>query len=315
MSRVKDSVAERHSQESPGPEPLRPVQKRTASVAGNLLARHWYVFLPGAILGVLYTPVLKALVINWVQDPDYGHGFLVPVFAGYALWRSRRRWQNLTPEPSNFGLPVILFGIALLIVGSLGAELFLTRASLLVILAGMVLYLFGGKTLFAVAFPLSYLVFMIPLPTIMYNQLTFPLQLAASRLAAGSLDAVQVPVLREGNLLILPNQTLEVVEACSGIRSLMSLFALAITYSYLAESRAWARLTVAALMLPVAVLSNAFRIFGAGVFTYLLGAKWAEGFFHTFSGWLVFVTALVGMLLAHWLVKHAIVYVGKRLNA
>jgi exosortase len=315
MSRVKNSVAEREFQVSPAANSRRLGGKRTASLVRTILAGHWYLWLPVAVLGVLYAPVLKALVVNWVEDPDYGHGFLVPVFAGYALWRSRGRWQQLTPEPSNFGLPAILFGIALLIVGSLGAELFLSRVSLLVILAGMVLYLFGRKTLFAVAFPLCYLVLMIPLPTIVYNQLTFPLQLIASRLAAGSLDVVQVPVLREGNLLVLPNHTLEVVEACSGIRSLMSLFALAIAYGYLAEGRAWTRVTLAVLMLPIAVLSNAFRVFGAGVSTYLLGPKWADGFLHTFSGWLVFITALVCMLLAHGLVKRVVVFFEKRSNA
>src|SRR5207249_2995092 len=156
------------------------------------------------------------------------------VFAAYALWSSRRRWRSPKFKPSSVGFPVILCGIAMLVVGSLGAELFLSRSSLLVILAGSVLYLFGGTVLGGTAFPLAYLVFMIPLPSIVYNQLTFPLQLLASRLAASGLDIAQVPALREGNMLILPNETLEVIEACSGIRSLMSLVALAIAYGYLA---------------------------------------------------------------------------------
>jgi exosortase len=268
----------------------------------------------GVVVAVLYGAVLKGLVVDWVRDPDYGHGFIVPLFAGYALWRSRHRWQNLAPEPSNMGLAAIFMATALLVVGSLGAELFLSRVSLLLLLAGVVLYLFGWKTLVAVAFPLGYLVLMIPLPSIIYNQITFPLQLQASRLAAGSLDAVQVPVLREGNLLILPNHTLEVVEACSGIRSLMSLIALSVAYGYLADRRVWVRVALVILMVPIAVLSNGFRVFGAGVSTYFLGPEWAEGFFHTFSGWLIFMTALMGMLLAHQALKRVAVLVNRGAN-
>jgi exosortase len=316
MTRPTDSIAEPEvssSTETAGDVSLN--GRRGARAIAAVLSRYWYFLLLGAVLAILYGPVLKALVSNWLEDPDYSHGFAVPVFAGFVLWRSRRYWTSLASKPSTLGLPLMLFGVALLIVGSLGAELFLSRVSLLVILTGIVLYLFGWKTLVGVAFPLAYLVLMIPLPTIVYNQVTFPLQLVASRLAASGLDLVQVPTLREGNVLVLPNDTLEVVEACSGIRSLMSLFALAIAYGYLAERRNWVRGALAALMLPIAVLSNGFRVFGAGVVTYLLGPKYAEGFLHTFSGWLIFMTALVGMLAAHWFINRGAVLAEKRSHA
>ena len=251
----------------------------------------------------LYAPVLQRLVLQWWQDPNYGHGFVVPVFSGYLLWQGRSHWQKVPLEPSNSGMLVMLAAIGLLFAGTLGAELFVSRFSLLVLLAGMVVYLAGWTMLRALAFPLGYLTLMIPLPAILYNEVTFPLQLMASRFAAAFLEAVQVPVLREGNLLILPNYTLEVVEACSGVRSLMSLVALAIAYGYVVERRSWARALLLALMLPIAVVCNALRVVATGVLTYSFGPESAEGFFHLFSGWMIFLTALVLMLLAHWLLS------------
>lgn len=266
---------------------------------------HWLLpvlILAGLVL-LLYAPVLTRLVLQWWLDPDYGHGFLVPLFSGYVLWRERTRWQKAALQPSNFGLLVMLGAVLLLIAGTLGAELFISRFSLLVLLVGMILFLAGREMLWAMAFPLAYLVLMIPLPGIIYNQITFPLQLVASRFAAVCLEAVSVPVLREGNLLILPNYTLEVVEACSGIRSLMTLVALAIGYGYIAERRLWVRTVLVLLMLPIAVVSNGLRVVGTGVLTYFFGPDSAEGFFHLFSGWLIFLTAVVFMLLAHALLS------------
>ena len=198
-----------------------------------------------------------------------------------------------------------MFGaITFLLAGTLGAELFLSRFSLLLLLAGTLLFLCGWKMLRAVAFPLAYVVLMIPLPAIIFNQVTFPLQLVASRLSSGCLELVGVPVLREGNVLILPNYALEVVEACSGIRSLMSLIALAVAYGYLAERRLWSRIILVGLMLPIAVASNVLRVVGAGVLTYFWGPQSAEGFFHFFQGWLIFVSAVMCLLLAHWALRH-----------
>ncbi len=276
------------------------IWERTAHRSQSLLP----TLILGGLVLALYAPTVQRLVSQWWHDPNYGHGFIVPLFAGYVLWRERTCWQKVPLEPSNFGLLVMLAAIALLVAGTLGAELFVSRFSLIVLLGGMVLFLAGRKKLRALAFPLGYLVLMIPLPAILYNQITFPLQLVASRFAATCLEVVRVPVLREGNLLILPNYTLEVVEACSGIRSLMSLVALAIAYGYLVEKRCWVRGVLVALMLPIAVVSNGLRVVGTGVLTYAIGPQSAEGFFHLFSGWLIFLTAVLFMLLAHWFLCH-----------
>ena len=262
----------------------------------------WSAVLLGLVV-LLYAGVLKALVGQWWGDPDYGHGFLVPLFSGYVVWRQREQWLNTESKPANFGLLVMVGAIVLLLVGSLGAELFTSRVSLLALLAGMILFLAGWKVLRAVSFPLAFLLLMIPIPVIIYNQITFPLQLLASRFATFGLEVVQVPVLREGNVLILPNYSLEVVEACSGIRSLMTLITLAIAYGYLVEPQRWLRYLLVILMIPIAIVSNAIRIMGTGVLTYRFGPKAAEGFFHEFSGWVIFLAALILMFASHTILK------------
>ncbi len=262
----------------------------------------WSAVLLGLVV-LLYAGVLKALVGQWWGDPDYGHGFLVPLFSGYVVWRQREQWLNTESKPANFGLLVMVGAIVLLLVGSLGAELFTSRVSLLALLAGMILFLAGWKVLRAVSFPLAFLLLMIPIPVIIYNQITFPLQLLASRFATFWLEVVQVPVLREGNVLILPNYSLEVVEACSGIRSLMTLITLAIAYGYLVEPQRWLRYLLVILMIPIAIVSNAIRIMGTGVLTYRFGPKAAEGFFHEFSGWVIFLAALILMFASHTILK------------
>jgi exosortase len=268
-------------------------------------SREWILW-PSVLLvltSILYAPILKVLVLQWWSNPGYGHGFLVPLFSGYVLWHQRVGWVKSEGKPSNFGFLVMVGGVVLLLGGSLGAELFTSRFSLLVLLAGMVLFLAGWKALRAVSFPLAFLVLMIPIPVIVYNQITFPLQLIASRFATFWLEVVQVPVLREGNVLILPNYSLEVVEACSGIRSLMTLITLAIAYGYLVERRRWARYTLTVLMVPITIVSNAIRVMGAGVLTYRFGPKAAEGFFHEFSGWIIFLVALLLMFVCHWIMR------------
>jgi exosortase len=261
------------------------------------------VILVGLVVA-LYASVLKGLVMQWCGDPDYSHGFLVPIFSAYVLWRERKRWMRSEIKPSNFGLLVMLGAVGLLLIGSLGAELFTSRFSLLVLLAGMILFLAGWNLFRAVSFPLAFLLLMIPIPVIIYNQITFPLQLIASRLATLWLELVQVPVLREGNILILPNYSLEVVEACSGIRSLLTLITLAVAYGYLIEPRRWVRYVLVLLMVPIAIVCNAIRIMGAGVLTRQFGPSAAEGFLHEFSGWVIFLAALVLMFLCHWILRH-----------
>jgi exosortase len=248
---------------------------------------------------LLYWQVLKALAQDWWSDPDYGHGVFVPLFSAYILWHDRQRWPKTVIRPNNFGLLIMLAAISLLLIGDLGAELFMARFSFLAILAGMVVFLAGWKMLRSVLFPLAFLVFMIPIPEILYNQITFPLQLLASRLATFCLEVLQIPVLRDGNILVISNYSLAVVEACSGIRSLMSLVALAAAYGCLVEPNPCVRMVLGFLMVPIALITNSIRITVAGVMAHRFGPSTAEGFLHEFSGWIIFLSAILLMFLCH----------------
>src|SRR5438552_8380932 len=246
-------------------------------------------YLPTALLivavTVLFWPVITGLVSDWFKDADYSHGFFVPFFSAYLIWRRRESLAKLNVKPTWWGMLLVLGSIGLLFLGSLGAELFLARVGLVGTIVGLVLFFYGLATLRALLFPLGFLFLMIPLPAIIYNEITFPLQLLASRLAAGSLQQLHLlPILREGNLLILPNYTLEVVEACSGIRSLMSLMALVLGYGYLAENSRWVRLLRALLVFATAVLGNALRVMVTAGLTYKYGPEVGEGSLHPFYG-------------------------------
>lgn len=257
----------------------------------------WGILL--ALMVLLYHGILTSLAKDWWQDPNFSHGFFVPLFSLFVVWQMRGKLSKTQLRPQWFGLIVIVGALCILIVGVLGAELFLSRSSLVLLLAGLVIYFAGWPYFRAVLFPLAVLLLMIPIPVIIFNEITLPLQFLASRLATGLLSGVGVPVLREGNVIQLPALSLEVAEACSGIRSLVSLITLAVIYGYFAERRTILRIILVLAAVPVAVAANALRIMGAG----LSGQYWdpdkAEGFFHTFSGWVVFVLSLAMLFLIH----------------
>lgn len=265
-------------------------------IVGSLL-------LLSALVLVLYSRVLGSMAQQLWSDPNYGHGFLVPVFAAYILWRARSRMREVTIQSSNWGLPIMLSAIGLLILGTLGSEHFTARISLLFLLGGIVVFLFGWHVFRSVAFPIGYLVFMIPMPAIIYYQLTFPLQVLASRLGASGLVALGVPTVREGNLLILPNVTLEVVEACSGVRSLLSLLAAVVGYVYLAEPITWKRCLLVAATVPIVILSNGLRLVATGVLSFFLGPRVDSGVAHIGLGLVFFAIAFLSILLVHRLLR------------
>jgi exosortase len=254
------------------------------------------------LLGWLYAPILTRLFLQWVgptRDPNFEHGIFVPLFALYILWQDRKRLQAIRPDPSWAGLPILALSLTMLVLGVLGAELFFSRVSLLVMLAGLII-LFEGWTFFrAVLFPWAVLILMIPIPNLILQQITFPLQLLASKLATALLEVVGVPVLRQGNVIVLASMPLDVAEACSGIRSLLTLVTLAVIYGYLMETRLWVRVLLAFSAIPIAVAANSFRIFGTGLLVQYWDPDKAEGFFHTFSGWLIFVVALLLLFAVH----------------
>ena len=262
---------------------------------GRLLA-------PTLVLSVLllaiYHDRLLRLGEQWYADPDYSHGFLVPLLSLYFVWERRRELNTLPVTPNLAGIGLLGVGLFMLILGSVGAELYLQRTSLIVVIAGLVLLLLGKAFLRALAFPIAFLFFMVPLPAIVVNAIAFPLQLFAAKTAVFCLFNFGIPVLREGNVIVLAGTTLEVAEACSGIRSLQALLALGTVYAYFTQSSTWKRWILVLLSIPIAIVANAFRVSGTGILAHYWGARAAEGFYHTFSGWLIFVVAFALLLLA-----------------
>lgn len=248
-----------------------------------------------AALLLVYWSVITGLVSAWSTDDNYSHGFFIVPLALYFAWERRHAISTTPIRPSLFGVVVVAFSLLLLIGGLLGAELFVSRVSIIGTLAGAILYLYGWRMLRVVAFPLAFMLLMVPLPAIIFNQIAFPLQLLASQVGEKTINAMEIPILREGNVLILANVTLEVAEACSGIRSLVSLFTLGIVFGYFVDPRPWVRVCLALSAIPVAILANGLRVASAGVAAHNFGAAGVEGLFHEFSGWVVFVLAFLMM--------------------
>ena len=261
------------------------------------------LILLSVLVCILYGRVLESMAQQWFSDPNYGHGLLVPLFAAYVLWRERNLIREVPIHTSNWGMSIMLLAIGLLILGTLGAEHFTARISLLILISGIIVFLAGWLALRSVAFPMGYLVFMIPLPAVIYYQLTFPLQLLASRMGANGLVALGVPTVREGNLLILPNCTLEVVEACSGVRSLLSLLAAVVGYVYLAEPRIWKRCVLIASTIPIVIVSNGFRLVATGLLSFFFGPGADSGLAHTGLGLAFFMLAFLSVILVHSLLR------------
>ena len=279
-------------------------------LTSNLSRLYAAVALLAASFAVLFWPVIAKLVHDWGIDDNYSHGYLIPPLAAYLAWERR---EQLLAEPARrslSGIVLVAGSVLVLLAGLLGAELFLTRIALLGTLVGGVLFVLGWKHLQMLAFPLGILLLMIPIPAILFNQVVFPLQLLASRAGETALVAAGIPVLREGNIITLANTTLEVAEACSGIRSLVSLLTLAIVFGYFTDRRAGVRLAIALSAIPVAIAANALRVAGTGIAAHYYGTAAAEGFFHSFSGWIVFIAAfamLFGIIrLLRWLVPEPI---------
>ncbi len=251
------------------------------------------------LLVLLYRSIATKLVSDWYELPDFSHGFLIPFFVAYILWEKRKNIAETPIRPSWAGLPVVLLGLFCLLVGVFGADLFFSRISFVILACGMVWMLAGLPMLRQVRFSLFVLVLAIPLPTLIFNKITFPLQLFASRLSSVALPLLGVPVLQDGNVIQLPTMQLEVAEACSGIRSLLSLFTLAIIYGYLLEKNFRKRVILALSSIPIAVAANVARIVGTGLCVQYWNPDKAVGFFHEFSGWLMFLVSLTLLYLVH----------------
>jgi len=263
----------------------------------NSINSYRTVLLKLAIIAVclvlLYFRILQGLVSDWVRMPDFSHGFLIPIVSLYFVYERRKQYSVLSPSSHWAGLALLLFGVMLYLLGNLAAEFFTMRFSMLVVLGGIILFLLGKEFFKTLLFPLVFLVFMIPIPSVLMDRITFPMQLFASKVAARSLDLIGIPVLREGNIIQLANTFLEVAEACSGIRSLISLLALSVVFAYFSQNTTWKRIVLVLSTFPIAIIANAARVTGTGILAHHYGDQVAQGFFHGFSGWILFVVAFV----------------------
>ena len=262
-----------------------------------------YVLVLGVVLGAVYWRILRALGIQWWDDANYSHGFLVPLFSLYLVWQQRAALRTLPRAGNSIGIVVVFAGIATLLLGDLGAENFLMRSSLIIIIAGLILFHLGTPVFRALLFPLAFLFFMVPLPGVIFYAVTFPLQRLAAEQAAWTLDALGIPVLLDGNIIHLTQLSLGVTEACSGIRSLISLFAGAAAWAYLLLPPGWAMVIFVAATVPITILANAARVVLTGLIGQQFGVKYASGFFHEFAGFAIYVVAFLCLLATHSLIR------------
>jgi exosortase len=259
--------------------------------------------LTAILLIVLYYQVMWKLVTDWWQISDFSHGFLVPPFAAYLVWVRKDALCEVKIAPTWNGIAVVAGGLAMLLLGEYGAELFLSRFSLLIVLAGLILTFGGLDVLKELRFVFLVLLLAIPIPAIIFNQITLPLQTLSAKSASALLPLFGVPVLSEGNVIVLPMIKLEVAQACSGIRSLMSLLTVSIVVGYFLEQSVLRRMLLAAASIPIAIVANCLRIVGTGLCIQYWDPDKALGFFHEFSGWVMFLISLACLYAVHRMVS------------
>ena len=264
----------------------------------------------GGLLLLCYAPILYRMAEQWATDENMSHGFFVPVVAGFIAWQRRDELLAAVREPNGWGLFLVVFAALEALAATLGAELFTARLAFVIALVGVLLYLGGTKWLRILAFPLLLLLFMIPIPAIIYAVLTLKLQMLASKLGEVLITAMGIPVLRAGNTLQLPSQTLDIAEACSGIRSLMSLAFLSLLYAYFMDKRVWMRWALLAATIPIAIGANGVRVAVTGLLSEI-NTKFAEGAYHETEGYIVFIVAMVALVLTHKLISFTAAKAGK----
>ena len=256
-------------------------------------------------LGIVYWPIVVPMAKQWAADDNYSHGFLVPLIAGYLAYLRRDELLAAEVRPSNYGLAIICFGLFMLLLGWIATEYFTMRSSLVVIVAGSVLYLLGWEIFKILLAPMAYLLLMVPIPAVIYDAAAFPLKLFVTKVSVLALKAMGIIIWQEGNILMFPNITLEVADACSGLRSIMSLLALGAAYAFVLHTKTRDRVILILGTLPIAVFTNCLRVIATGVLAQYFGSAAAEGFFHEFAGFFVFFGAVVmfvvlGALLKRW---------------
>ncbi len=250
------------------------------------------------LLALLYAPVISSLVRQWLDDSNYRHGLLIPFVSALLLWRRRGALREAGGGgKEDLGLLLILGSAALLITGTAAAEFFTMRISLPLMILGAVLFLRGWNLTKVAGPPLLLLLLMVPLPYIIYFKITFPMQILSAKLSAGVLTVLRVSVIRKGNILMLPGYTLEVIAACSGLRSLMTMFTLAVVFAFFSDMPNGRKFLLVTLSVPAAIAANTVRLVVTALGAYFIGPGFADGPLHEASGIIVFMAGFLMLLL------------------
>jgi len=244
-------------------------------------------------IALAYGVLVPELVRDWFNDENASHGPLIPLISCYFIWRRREDLKNVQTSPSAWGLVLVFAGLVMLAAGSAGAEYFSMRLSIIPILAGSIMFAYGTGAARILALPLAFLAFMVPVPSVLYDSIAFPLKLFVTKVSAALLVGVGIPVLKEGNILMFPDITLVVADACSGMRSMVSLLALSVAFAFIFEFSKTAKAVIILSAVPIAIVTNILRVFITGVLVEYVSTKAADGFFHEFAGMSVFVLAMI----------------------
>lgn len=253
--------------------------------------------IPFAALLLIYLPALYDLVVDWYTDDNYSHGFLVPIVSGVLLWRKRQKLLSVSRALDSRGLILVIVGLGLFIIANGAAEYFTLRFSFVLTLFGLTYYLFGKEVIRLSWFEFFFLVFMIPIPYVIYYAAASPMQTLATKITIGALNVIGMGAIRQGNIIHISGHSLEVAEACSGIRSLVSLLALGAIYAHTTQRRFGAQLILFLSTIPIAVIGNVFRVFVTSLIVYTVTDKVTEEPLHSLMGMSVFVVAFVALFI------------------